>query len=267
MTPDMIRSMGRYPIVFALATPEPEIGYEAAMGSRRDVIVATSIDRHPNAVLDLLSFPYIFRGALDVQATRITEGMMVAAARALAGLAREDAVEEVERAYEDERFSFGPDYLLPKPIDRASCARVVAVARCAVEEGVARRPTDAETYEERLQVRMGTGREMMRGMIRAPGRPTCGSFSRRRRARRSCAPAACWWTRGSARPILLGPEDEVARATERLHVDLSSVPVIDPARSPRLEAYAEEYFRMRRRRGVLRDAASRRLRQPDYYAP
>jgi len=108
LTQEMIRSMNRFPIVFALATPQPEIGYAAICGARRDVIAATSLSQDPNAVVDLLSFPYIFRGALDVQAARISEGMLLAAARALAGLAREDVIEEVSRAYGYERFSFGP---------------------------------------------------------------------------------------------------------------------------------------------------------------
>jgi hypothetical protein len=117
-------------------------------------------------VLDLLSFPYIFRGALDVQATRITPGMLVAAARALAELAREDVVEEVERAYGKERFTFGPEYLLPKPIDpRILVRESAAVARQAIEEGVARRPLESRAYQESLTVRLGTGRDTLRGMI------------------------------------------------------------------------------------------------------
>jgi malate dehydrogenase (oxaloacetate-decarboxylating)(NADP+) len=163
---EMVRSMARFPVVFALAFPEPEIGYDAARASRRDVIVATAFDQHPNAVLDLLSFPYIFRGALDVQATRITQGMLIAAARALADLAREDVVEEVERAYGNERFSFGPEYLLPKPIDpRILIRESAAVAEQAVAEGVARRPLEREAYQESLTVRLGAGRETMRALI------------------------------------------------------------------------------------------------------
>ena len=136
---DMVRSMNAYPIVFALATPEPEISYEAARATRREVVVATGLDRFPNAILDTLSFPYIFRGSLDVQATQITEGMLIAAARALADLAREEVVEEVERAYGNEHFSFGPEYLLPKAIDPRILVRMsTAVARQAIQEGVAR---------------------------------------------------------------------------------------------------------------------------------
>jgi len=165
-TLEMIRSMSRFPIVFALATPEPEITYEAARGSRQDVIVATSIGQDPNTVTDLLSFPYIFRGALDVQARAISEDMLLAAARALAELAREEVIEEVERAYGNEHFSFGPEYLLPKPIDpRILVWESAAVARQAIEEGVASRPVDNEEYQESLSVRLGAGRETLRGLI------------------------------------------------------------------------------------------------------
>jgi malate dehydrogenase (oxaloacetate-decarboxylating)(NADP+) len=267
LSQEMVRSMARLPIVFALATPEPEISYEAARGSRRDVIVATSLDQHPNAVLDLLSFPYIFRGALDVQATRITTGMLVAAARALADLAREDVVEEVERAYGSERFSFGPEYLLPKPIDpRILVRESAAVARRAIEEGVARRPLESGAYQDSLTVRLGTGRETMRGMILA---------ARQRKLRvvfpegtnetilRACS---ILMEEGIARPILLGREEDVRAATERLRFDLSGVPVVEPPRSPRFEAYVDEYFRMRHRRGVMRAAAVQRLRQTDSFA-
>ncbi len=122
-TMEMIRAMNRFPVVFALATPEPEIRYEDARAARQDVIVATGLGPDPNAVLDVLSFPYIFRGALDVQSVSISEGMMLAAARALADLAREEVPEEVELAYGGGRLVFGPEYLLPKPIDPASsCA-------------------------------------------------------------------------------------------------------------------------------------------------
>ncbi len=143
VTQEMVRSMARFPIVFALATPEPEIGYEAARASRRDVIVATSLGENPNTVTDLLSFPYIIRGALDSRATRITEGMLIAAARALAGLAREDVVDEVARAYGYAPFSFGPEYLLPKPVDpRIFVRESAAVAAQAVAEGCALNPQD-----------------------------------------------------------------------------------------------------------------------------
>jgi len=267
LSQEMIRSMARFPIVFALATPEPEIGYETARASRKDVIVATSLDQHPNAVVDLLSFPYIFRGALDAQATRITLGMMLAAARALADLAREDVVEEVERAYGQTRFSFGPEYLLPKPIDpRILVWESSAVARQAVEEGVARRTVDTEAYQEALSVRLGTGREILRGLILRARQenlrvvfPEGGNET----VLRACR---ILLDEGIARPILLGREEEVRTAMERLRLDLGGVSVLDPARDRRFEHYVEEYFRMRRRRGVMRAGAAERVRHRDYFA-
>ncbi|MGE5177222.1 MAG: phosphate acyltransferase [Hyphomicrobiales bacterium] len=267
LTPEMVRSMARSPIVLALAFPDPEISYEEAKGSRRDAIVATAFDQFPNAVLDSLSFPYVFRGALDVHATRITQGMLLAAAKALADLAREDVVEEVERAYGNERFHFGPEYLLPKPIDpRILVRESAAVAAQAAADGVARQPVEAEAYEERLAVRIGTGRETLRGLIlRARQRPLRVVFSEGASATvlRACG---ILLDEGIASPIVLGNEAEVRRTAEALRLDLSGVHVTDPALSPRLDAYAEAYFRMRGRRGVIRDRARERLRQRDYFA-
>jgi malate dehydrogenase (oxaloacetate-decarboxylating)(NADP+) len=267
LTQDMVRSMGRFPIVFALATPEPEIDFEAARGARRDVIVATGLGQYPNAILDLLSCPYVFRGALDVQATRITEGMLLAAARALAALAREDVVEEVERAYGHEHFSFGPDYILPKPIDpRILVRESAAVAQQAIEEGVARLPVDPEKHEESLSIRLGTGRETLRGlMLRARQKPLRVVFPEgvNETILRACGMLI---EEGIANPILLGPRDELRARAEELGIDLAGLTLVDPARSPRLDAYVDGYFRMRQRRGVIGATATRRLRQADHFA-
>lgn len=264
---DMVRTMNRYPIVFALATPEPEIAYDAVRGSRRDAIVATGLAVDPNAVVDLLSFPYIFRGALDVQAARISEGMMLAAAQALADLAREDVIEEVSRAYGYELFSFGPEYLLPKPIDPRVLVRAsTAVARQAVLEGIARRPVKAERYEESLTARFGAGRETMRHL----------TLKARRENLRVVFPEgtdptilrACGILvdEGVATPVLLGRESEVRAAIDALGLDLGGVAICDPERSPQAEPYLEEYFRLRCRRGVTRASARKRLRQAEYFA-
>ncbi|HVP14330.1 MAG TPA: phosphate acyltransferase [Terriglobales bacterium] len=267
LTPEMVRSMGRFPVVFALAAPDPEIAYQAARGARRDVIVATSRAEDPNAVLDLLSSPYIFRGALDVQATRITEGMLLAAARALAALAREDVVDEVERAYGREHFSFGPEYLLPKPIDpRILVRESAAVAQQAVVEDVARRPLGPAVYQESLEIRLGTGRETLRGlMLRARQKPLRVVFPEGT-SETNLRACRILLDEGLAQPILLGEQEEVRRRLETLGLDLGGVSIVDPARSPRCAAYAGEYFRMRRRRGVMESTAMLRLRQPDYFA-
>lgn len=267
VTQEMVRSMSSYPIVFALATPEPEISYEAARASRRDVIVATGLGNYPNAILDTLSFPYIFRGALDVQATQITEGMLIAAARALAELAREDVVEEVERAYGNEHFSFGPEYLLPKPIDpRILVRESVAVAQQAIEEGVARCVVQEEPYQESLIVRLGTGREMLRGLVmkaRQKNLRVAFSDGSSEPVLRACSILVA---EGIATPILLGSEEETREIADRLDLDLGGMQIVDPVRSPLYEAYVLEYFRLRQRRGVMLEEAKRRVLRRDYFA-
>jgi len=267
VTQEMVRSMSRFPIVFALATPEPEISYELARGCRRDIIVATALGQYPNAVLDVLSFPYIFRGALDVQARRITENMLIAAARALADLAREEVVEEVERAYAHERFSFGPDYILPKPIDPRILVRAsAAVAQSAIEEGVADRTVTREAHEESLRVRLGTGREMLRELIlRARQKRLRVAFSEgsNETVLRACS---ILMDEGIAQPVLIGDEDEVSAAVERLKLDLAGATFADPARSPRRQAYTETYLQMRRRFGTMPSTAAERLSRRDYFA-
>jgi malate dehydrogenase (oxaloacetate-decarboxylating)(NADP+) len=246
-----------------MATPEPEIGYEQARAARRDVIVATSLGQDPNAIVDLLSFPYIFRGALDVQASRITDTMMLAAARALAELAREEVPEEVSRAYGDETYTFGPEYLLPKPIDpRILVRESAAVARQAIADGVARRPVEAEAYVGSLTVRLGTGREMLREiMLKARQSSPRIVFPEgtHETALRACAMLI---DEGIAHPVLLGDEAEIHQAAERLGIDLAGAALVDPRRSPRAEAYADEYFRLRCRRGVTRDLARGSVAEP-----
>lgn len=156
LSPDMLRTMGENPIVFAMANPDPEISYREATEARGDVIMATGRSDYPNQINNVLGFPFIFRGALDVRATRITEGMKMAAARALAELAHEPVPEEVRRAYGGKEYSFGREYIVPKPFDpRVIEYEAVAVAKAAVEEGVAKLPiADWEGYRESLKKRM-----------------------------------------------------------------------------------------------------------------
>jgi malate dehydrogenase (oxaloacetate-decarboxylating)(NADP+) len=266
VTPAMVQSMAKYPIVFALATPDREIAWDDARRSRRDAIVATALAQYPNAILDLLSFPFILRGALDVQATRITDGMLLAAASALAELAREEVVDEVSRAYGHERFTFGPDYLQPKPIDPRVLAReATAVARCAIEEGVARAPVDPSQYEEALRVRIGAGRETLRRLV-VKARRECPRVvfpeGTHETILRACSILA---DEGIARPVLLGNEVEVRRAMEECGVDAAGITIVDPARNVRREAYVDEYFQLRRRRGVMQTTAAERLRSFEYF--
>ena len=267
LSQEMIRAMGRLPIVLALATPRPEIEYESALASRRDVIVATALDEHPNGVVDVLSVPPLLRGALDVQATRITPGMLLAASRALAELAREEVPEDVERAYGGARLSFGPDYLLPKPIDARVLVRAAsAVGAQAVEDGVARRPLEAEAHREELRLRLGTGREILRDLMLRARQDRLRVVITEGASERILRACRILMDEGIAEPVLLGGEAEIGAVADRLRMDLGGVTIVDPERSPRLGEYVQEYFRMRRRRGVLLAAAEERVRQRDTFA-
>ena len=213
--------MNRFPIVFALATPKPEITYAEAKASRRDVIVATSMAQDPNAIVDLLSSPYILRGALDVRATTITDNMLLAAASALAELAREDVSEEVVRAYGNEQFTFGPEYLLPKPIDPRIFVRESSAVACqAMVDKVAMLPVEPEFYEESLTVRLGAGQETMRRLIlkaRQKALRVVFTEGANETILRACGILS---DEGIANPILLGQEEEVKRSIDRLGLDL-----------------------------------------------
>jgi malate dehydrogenase (oxaloacetate-decarboxylating)(NADP+) len=267
LTPDMIRSMNRYPVVFAMATPEPEVGYDEARAVRHDVIVGTSLTVHPNAIVDLLSFPYIFRGALDVQASAISETMMLAAARSLAELAREDVPEEVIRAYGEAPTTFGPEYLLPRPIDPRILVRQSSAVACqAMEEGLAASPVEAEELEEHLTVRLGTGRELLRQLVikaRQVSPRVVLPEGTNETILRACV---MMMDEGVANPVLLGDEAEVRRMAVRLGIDLGGVAVVDPTHSPQLGTYADAYFQRRGRRGMIRDIAVERMAQAKLFA-
>ncbi len=259
----MIRSMAGFPIVIAMGMPQPEITYPEARAVRRDVIAATSDNQHPNAVVDLLSFPYIFRGALDVRASGISIGMMLAAARALADLAREEVSEEVSRAYGNAVFTFGPEYLLPKPIDPRILVRESrAVAEQAVTEGLARAPLDVESYEGDLAARLGTGRTVMRRLIVKARQQRCRLVLPEGTQETCLRACRMLIDEGIASPILLGREEEVRAAAQRLGHELEGATIVDPLRSPRLAAYVQEYLRLRARRGATPDLARARVADP-----
>lgn len=266
VTQEMIRTMSSFPIVLALATPQPEIDYDQAKASRRDVLVATAQGQCPNAILDLLSFPYIFRGALDVQAKRITENMLIAAAKALADLAREDVVDEVARAYGYENFSFGPEYLLPKAIDpRILVSESSAVALQAIKDGVAQKKLSSEAYRESLTVRLGTGRQFMRGLImKAKQNPQRVVFTEGH-SEKIIRAASILVDEAIATPILLGNEEEIRQKSEVIGADLGGMQILDPIHCANFENYAEEYHRLRRRRGLLPREAREHMKQAEYF--
>jgi malate dehydrogenase (oxaloacetate-decarboxylating)(NADP+) len=267
LTAEMILSMARRPLVLAMSSPDPEIGYAEARATRHDVVVFTSRPRDPNAIQGVLSFPYILRAALDVQASCISESMMLAAARSLAELAREEVPDEVNRAYGHEPFSFGPEYLLPKAIDpRILLWESVAVARQAVAEGVARLPLEPESYRERLTVRVGPGREVMRHLILKARRVQPRIVfpeGTNETVLRACAIIV---DEGIGSPVLLGRNAEIERAAERLAVDLRGTAIVDPALDQRAGLYAREYLRLRGRRGVTPQMAAAKLAEPAYFA-
>jgi malate dehydrogenase (oxaloacetate-decarboxylating)(NADP+) len=262
-TQDMIRSMAADPIVFAMANPDPEIGYEEAMAVRPDLIMATGRSDYPNQVNNVLGFPFIFRGALDVRATAINEEMKLAATRALAALAKEDVPDSVMRAYGLEQLHFGREYLIPKPFDeRVLLWEAAAVARAAMETGVARRPVDLEEYRVELERHLGKARHLMRLVInqarRSPRRVVFPEGTEEKVLRAAHVIA----DEGFARPILLGNRDEVMRRVAELGVELTGVTLVEPGDPETRERYAQALFRMRQRKGMTLGDARTALRDP-----
>ncbi len=256
VSPEMVRSMSDHPIVFALAVPDPEISYDAAKAARSDVIIATGRSDFPNQVNNMQCFPFIFRGALDVRATEINEEMKQAAARALASLAKEDVPDSVMNAYGVDRLRFGPDYLLPKPLDHRILIRESsAVARAAIESGVAQEELDLDVYREQLEHRLGRSREVIRIVInQARNAPKRVVFPEGRHEKVLRAAQIVVEER-LAQPILLGPESDILRSIEEYGLHLETVTIIDPTTTPRRKQYARELFELRQRRGLtLADA-------------
>ena len=243
--------MAPNPVIFALANPDPEISYEDAKAERPDAIVATGRSDYPNQVNNVLGFPFIFRGALDVRATQINEEMKIAAARALAELAREDVPEAVAKAYGLESLHFGPDYLIPKPVDPRVLLWVApAVAGAAMETGAARLQVDLDLYREQLESRLGKSREMMRivfNKARANPRRVVlaeGAHEKMIRAAHQLV------EEGLAMPVLLGDEAAIRARAAELDLDLDGVTLENPATSPRRERYIQRIYELRSRRGV-----------------
>ena len=257
VTPEMVASMAERPIVFALANPDPEITPEEVLAARPDALMATGRTDYPNQINNVLGFPFIFRGALDVRARAINDEMKMAACRALAELARMDVPESVERAYGDERFRFGPEYLIPKPFDPRIMLWVApAVARAAMETGVARLEIDVDRYRQELRARLGRGHEVMRDVYararRSPRRIVYPEGEHERIIRA----AALVVSEGIARPLLLGRADRIEARAAALGVSLEGIQVVDRlGDEERLERYAQRLWERRRRKGMtLADA-------------
>jgi malate dehydrogenase (oxaloacetate-decarboxylating)(NADP+) len=266
---DMVRSMASNPIVFAMANPDPEITYDAAKAARPDVIMATGRSDYPNQVNNVLGFPFIFRGALDVRARAINMEMKIAAVNALATLAKEDVPDAVINAYGGERFSFGPDYIIPKPFDaRVLTWEAVAVARAACDTGVAREPiTDWDEYRASLERRiLGKGHQVVRNLVQKATRS-----SRRRlvlpeaQEEKILRAAHVMLEERIAQPLLIGDPAEIRERAAALGVELAGAELIDPAEPGRRERYADELYTLRQRRGVTMAKAEQLLRDPLYF--
>ncbi len=267
LTPKMVRSMAERPLIFALANPDPEIRYEAAKAARPDAIVATGRSDYPNQINNVLGFPFIFRGALDVRARAINEEMKIAAAQALADLARQDVPDSVLRAYNLDSLQFGPDYIIPKPLDPRVLLWVApAVARAAMETGVARIQLDLEAYREELAMRQGKGqwvRHFLLNQARRDPKRVVFAEGEEPKVLRAAVQAK---ETGIATPILIGREETIRRRMEELGLR-ADLAIIDPARSDRLGAYAQAYHRLRQRKGVTLARARRLVRQPNVFGP
>ncbi len=253
---DMVRSMAHDPIVFALANPDPEITYEDAKACRSDVVMATGRSDYPNQINNVLGFPFIFRGALDVHATAINEEMKLGATRALAALAKEDVPDSVCRAYGVESLKFGREYLIPTPFDpRVLVWEASAVAEAAMRSGVAQEPVDLATYREQLERRLGKAHEVSRTMIhKAQANPKQVVFpeGENEKILRACHALV---EEKIAKPILLGNTAKIKARAEQLGVSLDGMVMVDPANSAHREPYILELFRLRQRRGVTLEEA------------
>ena len=258
LTPEMVRSMAANPIVFAMANPDPEITYEEAKASREDVIIATGRSDYPNQVNNVLGFPFIFRGALDVRATAINAEMELAATRALASLAKEDVPDSVCRAYGVERLRFGREYLIPKPFDpRVLLWEACAVAEAAMRTGVAQEPIDLAAYRDQLERRLGKAHEVSRTMIhKAQANPKQVVFPEgdNEKILRACHVLV---DEKIAWPILVGDAATIQLKAHELGVNLDGMKIVDPAASSLREFYVQELFRLRQRRGVTLSEADR----------
>ncbi len=257
VTPEMLKTMAPNPVVFALANPDPEIPYDAAVAARPDAIVATGRSDFPNQVNNVLGFPFIFRGALDVRATTINDPMKLAATRALAALAKEDVPDAVRRAYNLEHIEFGRNYIIPKPFDQRVLMWVApAVAEAAMASGVAQAPVDIEEYKNQLRRRLGKAEEVMRVMIHKAQRAPKRVVFPEGEATRILRASQILLDEGIAHPILLGNEEKIEAMAAELRLHLDGARIVDPARSPRLQDYTNEFYRLRHRKGVTpREAA------------
>jgi malate dehydrogenase (oxaloacetate-decarboxylating)(NADP+) len=265
---EMVQSMARNPIVFALANPDPEIAYDLAINSRKDIIMATGRSDFPNQVNNVLGFPYIFRGALDVRATSINEEMKIAAVKAIAELTKLPVPEIVNLAYKAKNLKFGKDYIIPKPIDSRLIGTVsMAVAKAAMDSGVARKHiTDWHAYHEELQVRLGADDKLLRNLAgKAKSAPKRVVFAEADNYKILKA-AQIVKDEGIATPILLGNVERIQKIVLENGIEFDGIEIIDPLQgTPDSEKFADHLYQRRQRRGITLYEARKLMRDRNYY--
>jgi len=275
VTEEMVKGMADRPIIFAMANPEPEIRPELALKACPNAILATGRSDYPNQVNNVLGFPYIFRGALDVRATEITENMKHAAAHAIAELARESVPDEVSKAYDGQTFHFGPEYIIPKPFDSRVLLRVApAVAKAAMEDGVARTPIkNMKAYVESLETFLGAKQEFIRPIINRVSSKNRKSKKKPRivfpEARSKKVLKACQiiMEEGFAKPVLIGNKEAILAAAEENELTkVKNVEIIDPRESKSTKKLGKELYSLRKRKGLLESEADQLIEDPYYYA-
>ncbi len=269
---EMVKKMAKDPIIFALANPDPEITYEDAMDARPDAIIATGRSDYPNQINNVLGFPYIFRGALDVHARKINIEMKIAAVKALAELAKEEVPEDVAMAYNVTNLSFGKDYIIPKPLDPRLISRVApAVAKAAIETGVARRTiTDWEAYKAELENRMGHENKIIRA-VRLKAQATKDKpkliFAEGEKFRVLKAAFEVQNT-GIAQVIVLGNEEKIKQIADNYSINLKNIEIIDPASKDmeeKREKFAEIFWKKRQRKGITKNDAEKLMLEPNHF--
>lgn len=266
--PEMLVGMAKNPIVFAMANPNPEIAYELAVKTRKDIIMATGRSDYPNQVNNVLGFPYIFRGALDVRATTINEAMKIAAVKAIAELAKKSVPEAVNLAYNARNLKFGRDYIIPKPVDFRLITEVsIAVAKAAIESGVARKIiTDWDAYHEELRKRLGLDDVIMRAITnKAKSDPKRVVFAEADNYKVLKA-AQIVKDEGIAIPILLGNREKIQDIIDAHALELDGVEIIDQMQNPaKTKQYADALYKKRQRKGISASDATKLLRDRNYY--
>jgi malate dehydrogenase (oxaloacetate-decarboxylating)(NADP+) len=267
LKPEWLKSMANDPIVFAMANPNPEITYPDAVAARKDVLMATGRSDYPNQVNNVLGFPFIFRGALDVRANTINEEMKLAAAHALADLAKEDVPDKVSRAYQDQVFHFGREYLIPKPFDyRVLLWEASAVAKAAMDTGVAFKKVDLDEYKYHLETFLGRSRQLMRGIINRAARHPKRIVYAEGENDRIIRATVMIREENLAQPILIGRPEYIKARYEHLGLELEATQIVDPEHDERFEKYVEEYYRIRNRKGITMDGARNAMKDANVFA-